>query len=46
MTDDANVVVIAYGAPLAPPVASSSRREKGIRAGMLRLITVWPFPEA
>jgi 2-oxoglutarate ferredoxin oxidoreductase subunit alpha len=44
--DDAQVVVIAYGS-----TARSARRavlvarEEGIRAGLLRLITVWPFPE-
>jgi len=46
LLDDAQVVVIAYGS-----TARSARRavlvarEEGIRAGLLRLITVWPFPE-
>jgi len=45
LTDDAEVVVIAYGA-----TARSARRavrlarERGLRAGLLRLITLWPFP--
>ncbi len=44
-TEDAEVLVVAYGS-----VARSAReavreaREKGIRAGLLRPITVWPFP--
>jgi 2-oxoglutarate ferredoxin oxidoreductase subunit alpha len=44
--DDAEVVVCAYG--IAARVARHAvqmARSQGIRAGMLRLITVWPFPE-
>lgn len=43
--DDAEVVVIAYGC-----VARSARRAvrdaraRGIKAGLLQLITLWPFP--
>ncbi|HSP54511.1 MAG TPA: 2-oxoacid:acceptor oxidoreductase subunit alpha [Dehalococcoidia bacterium] len=45
MTDDANVVVIAYGATArSARRAVLAARETGIRAGMLRLITLWPFP--
>jgi 2-oxoglutarate ferredoxin oxidoreductase subunit alpha len=45
MTDDAQVVVIAYGSTArAARSAVLAAREKGIRAGMLRLITLWPFP--
>jgi 2-oxoglutarate ferredoxin oxidoreductase subunit alpha len=45
MTDDAEVVVISYGASArAARSAVVAAREKGIRAGMLRLITLWPFP--
>jgi len=46
LLDDAEVAVIAYGS-----TARSARRaviearEQGIRAGLLRLITVWPFPD-
>jgi len=45
MTEDAEVVVIAYGA-----MSRSARqavllaRERGIKAGLLRPITLWPFP--
>lgn len=44
--DDAEVVVIAYGA-----VARSARqavkeaRQSGIKAGLFRPVTLWPFPE-
>lgn len=44
--DDADVVVVSYGIS-----ARSSRRAvrdaraKGIRAGLLKLNTIWPFPE-
>lgn len=45
MTDDANVVVIAYGATArAAREAVLAARQKGVRAGLLRLITLWPFP--
>jgi 2-oxoglutarate/2-oxoacid ferredoxin oxidoreductase subunit alpha len=43
--EDADVAVIAYGS-----VARSARRavrearQRGIRAGLLQLITLWPFP--
>lgn len=43
-TDDADITLVAYGS-----VARSAKRaviearEKGIRAGLLRLITIWPF---
>jgi 2-oxoglutarate ferredoxin oxidoreductase subunit alpha len=43
-TDDADITLIAYGC-----VARSAKRaviearEKGIRVGLLRLITIWPF---
>jgi 2-oxoglutarate ferredoxin oxidoreductase subunit alpha len=46
MLEDAEVVVIAYGS-----VARSARsavlkaRDKGIRAGLLQLVTLFPFPK-
>jgi len=44
-TDDAEIVVIAYGATArSARMACMAARERGIRAGMLRLITLWPFP--
>ena len=44
--DDAEIVVCAYGitARIAR-LAVEQARENGIRAGLLRFITVWPFPE-
>lgn len=45
LTDDADIVVVAYGA--SSRVAHSavdSAREKGIKAGLIRPITLWPFP--
>ena len=46
LLDDADIAVIAYGA-----VARSARRavkiarKNGIKVGLLRFITIWPFPE-
>ncbi|MEM2142502.1 MAG: 2-oxoacid:acceptor oxidoreductase subunit alpha [Candidatus Thorarchaeota archaeon] len=46
MLDDAEIAVIAYGAPSrSAKRAIRLAREEGIRAGMLRLKTVWPFPD-
>jgi 2-oxoglutarate ferredoxin oxidoreductase subunit alpha len=45
LTEDAEVLVVAYGS-----VARSARqavheaRQQGIKAGLLKLITLWPFP--
>jgi 2-oxoglutarate ferredoxin oxidoreductase subunit alpha len=44
--DDAEFAIVAYGT--AARVARSAivqAREKGIRAGLFRPITLWPFPE-
>jgi len=44
--DDAEIAVICYGGT-AGIVASAveDAREMGIRAGMFRPVTIWPFPE-
>ncbi|MCK4757355.1 MAG: 2-oxoacid:acceptor oxidoreductase subunit alpha, partial [Thermoplasmata archaeon] len=44
--DDAEIVFVTYGAS-ARPAESAVRmaRAKGIKAGMLRMKIVWPFPE-
>ena len=44
--EDARVIVCAYGitARIARHAVQQARNE-GIKAGLLRLITVWPFPE-
>lgn len=45
-TEDAEVIIVAYGI-LARMSALPIRwaREEGLRVGMLRPVTVWPFPE-
>lgn len=44
--DDAEVAIIAYGAASRPAAgAVEFARKNGIPAGMLRLITAWPFPQ-
>lgn len=46
MLDDAEIAVISYGASARTAYAAvDEARDAGIRAGLLRLITVWPFPE-
>jgi len=46
MLEDAEVAVIAYGiSSRAALSAVRKARKEGIKAGMLRLITIWPFPE-
>lgn len=43
--DDADVVLIAYGgSSRAASAAMKMAREKGVKVGMLKLITIWPFP--
>lgn len=46
LTDDADVVLVAYGASarIARSVVDTAR-EQGIKAGLLRPITLWPFPK-
>ena len=46
MLDDANIGVIAYGTPSrSAKRAIKEARDAGIKVGLLRLKTVWPFPE-
>jgi 2-oxoglutarate ferredoxin oxidoreductase subunit alpha len=46
MTEDAEVVVIAFGSTSrSARYAVNEARKQGIKAGMFRLITFWPFPE-
>jgi len=46
MLEGAEIAVIAYGiAARAALSAVRKARERGIRAGLLRLVTIWPFPE-
>ena len=46
MLDDAEIVVVAYGI-VARAALSAVRKARaaGIKAGLLRLVTLWPFPE-
>jgi 2-oxoglutarate ferredoxin oxidoreductase subunit alpha len=44
-TEDAELIVVAYGA--ASRIVKSavkSAREKGLKVGIIRLVTLWPFP--
>jgi 2-oxoglutarate ferredoxin oxidoreductase subunit alpha len=46
LTEDADIVIVAYGA--ASRIARSAvnkAREQGIKAGLIRPITLWPFPK-
>jgi 2-oxoglutarate ferredoxin oxidoreductase subunit alpha len=45
MTDDADVIVVAYGAMArSARCAVALAREQGIKAGLFRPLTLWPFP--
>jgi 2-oxoglutarate ferredoxin oxidoreductase subunit alpha len=45
--DDADVVVVAYGGTArAAAHAVTLARAKGLRAGLFKPLTLWPFPEA
>ncbi|WP_301860630.1 3-methyl-2-oxobutanoate dehydrogenase subunit VorB [uncultured Megasphaera sp.] len=45
MTDDAEVLITAYGTPARIAItAAENLRKKGIKAGVFRPITLWPFP--
>lgn len=44
--DDAEIALVSYGISARSSLAAvDAAREQGIRAGLLRLVTVWPFPE-
>ena len=46
MVKDADVVVVTFGISSRPSKAAvKMARANGIKAGMFRLRTVWPFPE-
>ena len=47
LTDDADIIVVSYGGSArSAKAAVTEARAAGIKAGMLRLITLWPFPDA
>ncbi|MFW9950111.1 MAG: transketolase C-terminal domain-containing protein, partial [Candidatus Thorarchaeota archaeon] len=44
--DDAEIIIIAYGLPVrASYRAVDMARDQGIKVGIFRLVTVWPFPD-
>jgi len=44
--DDAEIVIIAYGLPVRTSYrAVDLARKEGIKVGIFRLITIWPFPD-
>jgi len=46
LLEDVEIVVVAYGSTSWPALeAVYQAREKGIRMGLLRLITVWSVPD-
>ena len=46
LLDDADIAVISYGVSARTSLAAvDEARKMGIKAGLLRLITLWPFPE-
>lgn len=46
MLDDAEIAILSFGSvSRAAKGAVNRAREKGIKAGLLRLVTIWPFPE-
>ena len=45
--DDAEVAVVTYGAPTRAAMrAVRQARAQGVRAGLLQLMCIWPFPAA
>jgi 2-oxoglutarate ferredoxin oxidoreductase subunit alpha len=44
--EDAEVIYVAFGTQAQSALAAMQQaRARGIKAGVLRLITIWPFPE-
>ncbi len=45
-TDDTDVLIVSYGAPSRSVITAVKKaRKNGIKAGFIKLETVWPFPE-
>jgi 2-oxoglutarate ferredoxin oxidoreductase subunit alpha len=45
-TDDADIVIVAYGTSARVSIdAITKARSQGIKVGLLRPITLWPFPK-
>jgi 2-oxoglutarate ferredoxin oxidoreductase subunit alpha len=46
LTDDADIILVAYGASSRiARTAAKNARESGIKAGLIRPMTLWPFPD-
>jgi len=46
LLEDADIVIVAYGIVARAALSAVRKaREEGIKAGLLRPITLWPFPE-
>lgn len=44
--DDAEVVVVSFGITSRPALrAVKMAREEGMKVGLIRLVTIWPFPD-
>ena len=44
--EDAEIVIVSYGLPVRSSYrAVDIAREEGLKVGIFRLITVWPFPD-
>jgi 2-oxoglutarate/2-oxoacid ferredoxin oxidoreductase subunit alpha len=44
--DDAEIAIVSYGVSVRTSLAAvDEARERGIKVGLLKLLTVWPFPE-
>jgi 2-oxoglutarate ferredoxin oxidoreductase subunit alpha len=44
--DDAEIVIVSYGVSARTGYAAvDEAREQGINVGLLKLVTIWPFPE-
>jgi len=45
MVDDADIVIVAYGIVARIAISAVNKaRQEGIKAGLIRPITLWPFP--
>ena len=46
MLEDADVAVIAYGITARAALSAVRKaREEGVKAGLLKMVTLWPFPD-
>jgi 2-oxoglutarate ferredoxin oxidoreductase subunit alpha len=47
MMDDADIAIVAYGSPFRSAIkAAKIARSMGIRVGVVKLITLWPFHDS